>query len=259
MPINPTPTMTLLLVEAGAFSREPFILVDIGARGGLKGHWRAFGKDLRLVGFEPHPEEFRRLQLAADPRTTILPFGLGGRDEVRTLYIHRNPSSSSLFIEDPAFVQRMTLRDAFTTVGEQPIELRRLDDVAAAIGDVDFFDLDTEGAELEIMRAGTTLLSRTETLGLFTEIRFHEGFGTPLFWQVDEFVRSLGFSLYDLGYSRESHSALPYPMFVDARHDTDPTLRISSGRRPAVNWLMVTRSICVTMWARSSPQPQRKY
>jgi FkbM family methyltransferase len=244
MPPNPAPAMVPILVAAGAFSREPFTLVDVGARGGVKDHWRAFGDDLRVIGFEPHPEEFRRLQTAkADTRTMILPFGLGGSDEVRTLHIHRNPSSSSLFVEDPEFIARMMLREAFAVVDHQPIELRRLD---GAVGDagVDFIELDAEGAELEIMRAGTTILGRT--LGVFTEVRFHEGFQTPLFAHVDVFLRDLGFSLYDLSYSRESRRALPYPLSGDFRADGDrvtPIFGATTGGQPAYGDALFLRDL----------------
>jgi hypothetical protein len=120
----------------------------------------------------------------------------------------------------------MLLREAAAIVREVPIELRRLDDIADQIGDVDFIDVDAEGAELEIMQAGVGITRRTETLGIFTEIRFMEGFNKPVFWQTDQFLRGLGFSLYDLDHARESRGALPYPMLLDQRHDDDPGLKI---------------------------------
>ena len=226
MPFNPIPAMTSILVKAGAFSREPFTLVDIGARGGIKDYAQVFGEDLRVIGFEPDPDEFLHLQRLAIPRMTILPFGLGGCNETRTLYIHRNASSSSLYVEDPVFVQRMLFREWYVTINQQPIELRRLDDLAAVIGDVDFIDLDAEGAEFEIMQAGTAVLGHPETLGVYLEVRFLEGLNTPVFWQSDQFVRSLGYSLYDLAYAREGRVALPYPMCVDQRDEKDSNLRI---------------------------------
>src|SRR4051812_45515951 len=104
MSLNPAPIMTSILVDAGIFSSEPFVLVDIGARGGVKTHWRVFGNALRFVGFEPDPDEFRRLQSENTQRATILPFGLGKSNEMRVLHIHRNASGSSLYVQDPAFL-----------------------------------------------------------------------------------------------------------------------------------------------------------
>lgn len=229
MSLNPAPVMTSILVHAGVFSREPFVLVDIGARGGVKSHWRAFGDALRFVGFEPDPDEFRRLQSENTQHTKILPFGLGKSNEKRVLHIHRNASSSSLYVEDPVFLKRMLFNENYQKVAEQVIELRRLDDIAAEIGDIDFIDLDAEGAELEIMQAGTSALGRLDTLGLNTEVRFLEGLNTPVFWQTDRFMRDLGFSLYDLNFGRESRVALPYPMCIDQRDEKDFNIRIFGG------------------------------
>ena len=122
-------------------------------------------------------------------------------NETRSLHIHYNPSGSSLYVEDPAFLSRMLLGEAAVIVKDQPIELRRLDDIAAEIGDIDFIDVDAEGAELEIVQAGINVIGRTETLGVFTEVRFLEGYNTPVFWQTDQLLRQLGFSIYDLSYS----------------------------------------------------------
>jgi FkbM family methyltransferase len=226
MKINLTPTMTPLLVDAGVFADDPFNLIDIGARGGVKDYVKVFGEHLRVVAFEADPEALRQLERQGVSQTTILPFGLGGRNETRTLYINRNASSSSLYVGDPAFVQRMLLRQWYVTIEEQPIELRRLDDLADVVGDVDFIDLDAEGAELEIMQAGATILGRRGTLGVLLEVRFIEGYNTPLFWQSDAFVRGLGYNFYDLAYGRESRVALPYPQRIDQRDEQDPIMRI---------------------------------
>jgi len=226
MPISLSPNMTPIVVEMGAFKREPLTVLDVGARGGIKDHWRVFGDDLRFIGFEADGDELLRLQQQPDPRIKTLPFGLGGRSETRTLYVHYNPSGSSLYASDPEFTKRMLFWENSTTVREQKIELRRLDDCAAEVGDVDFIDIDTEGAELEIMQGGNAVFGRTRTLGISTEVRFLEGYNTPLFWETDQFLRRLGYSLYDLVLARESRRALPYPMFGDQRHETNSNVQI---------------------------------
>jgi hypothetical protein len=70
--INYSPRMTAALVEAGAFKKQPFTVVDVGARGGVAPYWSVFGDHLRIIGFDLDPGECARLN-AIDPRTQYEP------------------------------------------------------------------------------------------------------------------------------------------------------------------------------------------
>lgn len=219
--------VTRLLTSKQVFRKAPFKLLDIGARDGVKLHWESFNPDLHVIGFEPDPTEANRLSdLQGNYRKEILRFGLAGETGRRQFHVHNNPSSSSLNREDPNYLNRLTLREAFEIVSTPTIEVKKIDDIRGDLGDVDFVDIDTEGAELEIFRGGETLMRDSRLLGVFTEVRFNEGFNTPLFAEVDMFLRGCGFTLYDLDYYHESRRALPYPLWSDARHDMDPSVKI---------------------------------
>ena len=47
------------------YQRRPLVLVDVGARGGLKSNWAAAKRHLRIFGFEPDKQEFERLTASA--------------------------------------------------------------------------------------------------------------------------------------------------------------------------------------------------
>jgi FkbM family methyltransferase len=226
MRINFQPAMTRLLASRRVFRDEPFVLVDVGALGGIPKHYEAFGDDMRVIAFEPNEEECRRLQTAGDKRVTYLPFGLGARDESRKLFMTYVPSSSSLFRPNQDFSDRLVIEKITRVVGEETIRLTTLDAALKDIGEIDFIKLDAEGAELDIMKAGRTTLSADGTLGIFTEVRWHRAMGTPIFSEVDLLVREFGFELYDVALGRTSRKALPYPLTWDFRHEMDPNERI---------------------------------
>jgi hypothetical protein len=61
-----------------------------------------------------------------------------------------------------------------------------------------FFKNDTQGTELDILKSGETLL-RNSIMGVHVEVEFHQFYEEqPLFSDVDNYLRNLGFSLFDL-------------------------------------------------------------
>ena len=61
MRINYRPAMTCLLTARRIFREEPFVLVDVGALGGIPKHYEAFGDDMRVIAFEPNEDAITRL------------------------------------------------------------------------------------------------------------------------------------------------------------------------------------------------------
>ncbi len=69
--------MTERVVQAGAFREEPFLLVDVGARGGIEGYWKVFGDDIKVLAFEVDADECARLNAeAVNPQIRYFPFAV---------------------------------------------------------------------------------------------------------------------------------------------------------------------------------------
>ena len=65
MHYNNTPDMTRMtrhIASLRLFKDDPFVLMDIGAREGLKSHWEAFFPDIKVLAFELDPVEAARLE-----------------------------------------------------------------------------------------------------------------------------------------------------------------------------------------------------
>ena len=79
------------------------------------------------------------------------------------------------------------------------------------IGNIDFIKLDTEGTELNILKGSKNILKKS-VLGLSIEVKFIKvNDDQPLFFEIDKYLRSLGFELYDLDINRSTRKTLaPY-------------------------------------------------
>jgi hypothetical protein len=79
------------------------------------------------------------------------------------------------------------------------------------IQNVDFIKLDTEGSELDILKGAEKTL-KNSVLGISVEVEFIKMYiDQPLFSDIDQYLRSLNFELYDLDLNRKTRSSLsPY-------------------------------------------------
>ena len=246
--------MTAALVSAGAFREQPFTVVDVGARGGIAEYWKVFGDDLRVVGFDLDPQECDRIA-AQDPRNTYLPFALDRQAGDRQVYVTDYSSGSSFYHPNQEFLARHTADGNMKILSEPMLKTVTLPEAIGAIRP-DFIKLDTEGAELDILRGGEALLPGVS--GILTEVRFSKALsGCPTFWEVEKYLKEQGFELYDLDVYRLSKKALPYPylyanFFDDGRPAAGPStqgqvlwadalyLRDLSGQTPEARRLIVT-------------------
>jgi FkbM family methyltransferase len=213
--MNYAPLMASFLAkEAGTFRDNPIVLLDVGARGGVGREWDVFGDQLRAYAFEPNEEECQRLAAAAPPNLTYIPRALGRQRGRQTLYETAHPDAAGLYRTDEKYLGRFLNRDNGVIVGESTVEVSALDDVLAEfnVPAVDFIKLDVEGAELDVLKGGPGCIDNPSLLGLLSEIRFHREInGSPSFSELDLFLRTCGFMLFDLQFHYQSRIALPYP------------------------------------------------
>lgn len=192
-------------------SSTPIVLVDVGASGGVKAPWHEISKHCSVIGFEPD----RR---APNPSASGLVLDVGLWREKATLPFHltRKQECSSIYPPNTPLLQAFANPGRFDIVRTASIELDRLDDVLARnnVAVVDFVKLDTQGAELACLEGAQRTLD-AGVIGVEVEVEFAELYREqPLFSDVDAFLRSRGFQIFDLRpvfWKREKGRALGGP------------------------------------------------
>ena len=188
---------------ADLYRQHPLVLVDVGARGGLKSNWSRARRHLRLLGFEPDEREFTRLvesTRAQDSPNAFFNTALHNHRGPIRLHVARDRGLSSIFEPNREFLDAFPEASRFDTVDVQQVEADSLDDQLREreITDVDFVKVDTQGSELLVLQGASDALA-SSVAGVEVEVEFSAIYkDQPLFADVDTFLRGLGFLLFDL-------------------------------------------------------------
>jgi FkbM family methyltransferase len=184
------------------------IVADVGCRWGFADFWQQLSPHVTLYGFDPDPAECERLRATyKDSNVHLVPLALAEEPGERTLYLTREMACSSLYRPDPALTAGFPELACAAEVGTSKIVVTTLDawSAANAVSGIDFIKLDTQGAELDVLRGGERTLASVRALEV--EVEFNPIYvGQPLFGDVDRFLRDRGFVLWKLStlahYSR---------------------------------------------------------
>ena len=185
------------------YRQQPLVLVDVGARGGLRSSWVPAQRHLRLIGFEPEKGEHGQLVDRTGAQTapsTFLDVALHDRSGSVQLYVARDRGLSSIFEPDRAFLNSFPEADRFETTEIQHVQADTLDNqlLAHGVSDIDFVKVDTQGSELLVLQGASRALE-SSAVGVEVEVEFAPIYkGQPLFADVDQFLRGKGYLLFDL-------------------------------------------------------------
>ena len=182
------------------YQRAPFVIVDIGASGGkLPDNLETLDRHFRVVGFEPFREAYDNLMRVPSDNRYYINKALYKEKAEIDFYVTKKPTGSSLLEPNMAFLDRFHNASRYEVTKSLKVEADTLDNQLHehGIDDVDFVKLDTQGSELFVLQGSERTLQRT--FGVKIEVEFAEMYrNQPLFSDVDAFLRSRGFMLFDL-------------------------------------------------------------
>ena len=205
------PRLTEHLIKKNAFSKNPLLVVDIGARGGPESHWLHYKNQIQVLAFEPDERECEALNRRSSPiSVSYYPRALH-KDEGTKEFYEMSAQGSSFYRANQEFVKRFPDKVNLTVKGKRSIGTTTLDSFLEKnnFSYADFIKVDTEGSELDILQGSKDALKKS-VLGISCEVLFVPWRENKVvFSNVERFLYELGFKVYDLSSFRYARKSLP--------------------------------------------------
>lgn len=218
--VNKTPSTVCALVRQGAFDLNPFVLIDVGASGGIARAWDVFRGKRRVYAFEPLVTEARQLTAQnQDPDVHYInAYVSGGNtvvDAVEFSSCRDSERQNHPYTRSSGKLAADLAADSGTHGSELAYTKERvtLDEfvVQRGIDNIDFIKIDTDGFDYDVLLGAQRMLAATNVMGLVVECQFHKPArdSANLFSKIDLYLQENGFSLYALETWNYTRAVLP--------------------------------------------------
>jgi len=191
------PAHTSFLLEALPLARRTRVM-DIGANPANRPAYADLvaGGGAEVHGFEPGDDAFAKLEENKSDAEVYYPYAVGAGGNA-VFYACENGSFSSLFRPDVKQVETLGHWEKSLRVAQEIfLTTLRLDDVTDMVHP-DMLKMDTQGAELEILRGGQATLSNCVVI--MPEVRFFRLYeDEPMLGPLDQQLRDMGFMLHKI-------------------------------------------------------------
>jgi len=220
---SPMPIFLPSLKNSGHLDQIHITLCNVGSRKlgesddyGNQG-WNYFAPKLAIYGFDADADACDEANLDLDNRQINwterhIPLAMGNAEKEATLYVTNHPMCSSLYSPNEVFLERFQHLSEFMNLDfTVEIETTTLDSFCESedIQEVDFLQIDVQGADLQVLEGASRLL-KNSVLGIKIEVEpsplyLHQ----PLFADVDTYLRSQEFTLFDVVFARRPRARSP--------------------------------------------------
>jgi FkbM family methyltransferase len=177
-----------------------FNYIDIGARGDIVSPWKELEGATSIIGFEPDAIEAKRLNDTFKNRK-YFGIALWSNKTTRKVCINEWESTSSMYEPNSGNISNFEPQH---WTGRKPksaldVECDTLDAILAGNEIIpDFIKIDTQGAELEILRGAEELLKKYNPLVTCETWCYEVYKGAPMMHEVIAYMDGLGYQIFDM-------------------------------------------------------------
>lgn len=178
------------------------VIIDVGGfDGGTSLYFAEQFKHLEVYCIEPNSRMIPQLKevAAREQRIHVRNLALGAARAVAELHVTSNNVSSSINELNTAEIgkQPQVFQDWLREETAERVTVSTLDEEFKAATEVLLIKLDTQGTELDVLKGGEDVLSRTRFV--LTEMNNHEMYKNACqYYEVDQFLREHSFHLVDI-------------------------------------------------------------
>jgi len=152
---------------------SPFVLVDLGVRGGIHSRWWHLRDQIEVHGVDAAEEAIAPLAAARRENHRYYTAALGNEEGMTTLFVPSIAEAASLIPRELSPDQRRMMIDPgnMADARKRTVPITRLDTLMAAnsVHRADFLKLDCEGMEPEILKGARHFLATGGVLGVESE------------------------------------------------------------------------------------------
>lgn len=185
--------------------------------------WKYFAPHLFIYGIDADADACEQANQELESRSINwterhIPLALGEAIKESTLYVTKHPMCSSLYPPNELYISRFQrLIEHMSLEFSIGIDITTLDEFCQAegINEIDFLEVDVQGADFDVLRGGAEVLKQS-ILAIQTEVEFVPLYiNQPLFGEIDTYLRKEDFTLFDLAVGRRIR--VRSPIFSDRR------------------------------------------
>jgi FkbM family methyltransferase len=240
--LNNRAILSRVFSKLGLFQKNKIKIIDVGVSGGFIDIFDPISPDIIGYGFDPLVNEIERLKkYNQTPNIHYFDYFVTcyNLSELSNEYKKKNnqPFEKTSAAYAVKLIEHYKNKDYtnpfYAPEGEKKYTDKyiTIDDFCQKnnIQDIDFIKIDTDGHDFMVLKGAEKTLTELKTLGVMVEAQFH-GIPHPeanTFANIDNYLRNLGFSLFDLEIYRYSRASLPSEFlykFIPAQTKTGQVL-----------------------------------